>query len=81
MVFTFSNTLSEVVANTNSDTLRCVKAKAPGKTEDNTVAGLLEEIEAENVLGDSGLCRGEGTCHYDALKPLRGRGGHVRCAD
>lgn len=42
MVCTFSYTLSELVAWTNKDTLRCVKAEAPGKTEANTVAGLEE---------------------------------------
>ena len=36
----FPDTISEVVACTNADTLTCVKAKAPGKTKANTVAGL-----------------------------------------
>ena len=42
MVCTFPDTLSEVVAWTNADTLTCVKAKQPDKTEDNTVAELEE---------------------------------------
>lgn len=42
MVCTFSYTLSELVAWTNADTLRCVKAKALGKTEANTVAELAK---------------------------------------
>ena len=42
MVCTFPDTLSEVVAKTNADTLTCVKAKAPGKKEANTVEGLEE---------------------------------------
>ena len=42
MVCTFLDTISEVVARTNADTLTCVKAKAPGKTKANTVAGLEE---------------------------------------
>ena len=44
MVCTFSYTLSELVAWTNADTLKCVKAKEPGKTEANTVA-VLEETQ------------------------------------
>ena len=50
MVCTFPDTISEVVASTNADTLTCVKAKAPGKTKANTVAGLEEKQFSLHLL-------------------------------
>ena len=42
LVGRFSDTLSEVVAKTNAETLTCVEVKAPRLTEADTVSGLHE---------------------------------------
>ena len=44
LVGTFPDTLSEVVAKTNAETLTCVKAKTPRYTKADTVARLEETL-------------------------------------